>query len=148
MNLMKFFGFDDADDDYDDDDEYEERERKEEKQERRKKSSQRRENSRSASSSGSVSSSSAGKLILYNGIANDEDKRKLCDAFNDGAMILIDLHTLSQRDFEERGERFITFMGGIAYARKGDLKYIEPAQYLITPREGMFEIWPEEHEQE
>lgn len=139
MNLMKFFGFDDADDDYDDNDDYQE-----EKQERRKKSPARKENSRSSSNSPAPA---AGKLILYNGIASDEDKRRLCDAFNDGAMILIDLHTLSQRDFEERGERFITFMGGIAYARKGDLKYIEPAQYLITPREGMFEVWPEEHEE-
>ena len=143
MNLMKFFGFDDVDDDYDDNDDYEERERKEERPERRKKTPSRKETARTSSAS-----PNAGKLILYNGIASDEDKRKLCDAFNDGAMILIDLHTLSQRDFEERGERFITFMGGIAYARKGDLKYIEPAQYLITPHEGMFEIWPEEHEQE
>ena len=143
MNLMKFFGFDDVDDDYDDNDDYEERERKEERPERRKKTPSRKETARTSSTL-----PNAGKLILYNGIAPDEDKRKLCDAFNDGAMILIDLHTLSQRDFEERGERFITFMGGIAYARKGDLKYIEPAQYLITPREGMFEIWPEEHEQE
>ena len=135
MNIMKFFGFDADDDDYDNDDDYTE--------DRRKKSPARRESpSRSSGNPGA-----AGKLILFNGIASDNDKRRLREAFNNGAMILIDLHELNQREFDEDGKDFITFMGGVAFARNGELKFIEPAQYLVTPRSDMFEVWPEvEHE--
>ena len=63
-------------------------------------------------------------------------------------MILIDLHELDQREFEERGREFIMFWNGIAFARKGEMKFIEPAQYLVTPRTEMFEIWPEGGETE
>ena len=131
MNFMKFFGFENDEDDYDDSDDY--------KEEPRKKSS-RKENSSRTSSGGSIS---GGKLILFNGIASDSDKRRLREAFNNGAMILIDLHTLNQRDFDEDGKDFITFMGGVAFARNGELRFIEPAQYLVTPRSDMFEVWPE-----
>ncbi len=135
MNIMKFFGFETDEDDYDDNDDYTD-------DKRRKSSSSRRESSSRSGSSGS--SSSSGKLILFNGVASDNDKRRLREAFNNGAMILIDLHELNQREFDEDGKDFITFMGGVAFARNGELKFIEPAQYLVTPRADMFEVWPEE----
>ena len=130
MNIMKLFGFDSDEDDYDDNDEYEER---------RKKPAPRKENS-------SRSGSSSGKLILFNvrAAVADEDKRRLCDEFNNGAMILIDMHELTQRDYEEFGHSFITFMKGVAFARGGDGRGIDPAQFILTPRAGMFEVWPKE----
>ncbi len=130
MNIMKLFGFDDNDDDYDDGDDYQE--------ERRKKQSPRKE---SGSRSGS-----AGKLILFNlkKEAADEDKRRLCDEFNNGSMILIDMHELTQRDYEEFGHNFVMFMRGVAYGRGGDVRAIEPAQYILTPRNGIFEVLPKE----
>lgn len=127
MNLMKFFGFETDEDDYDENDDYTE--------ERQKKSSARKERSSKGSSNG--------KLIIYNGVASDADKRKLREAFNSGAMILVDMHELNQREFDEEGREFITFMGGLAYAHEGEGKFIEPAQYLFTPSAGMYEIWPE-----
>lgn len=136
MNIMKFFGFDNDEDDYDDHDDYTEERRTEKKSQPRK-----REGS-------SRSGNAGGKIIIYNGVANDNDKRRLREAFNDGAMILIDLHTLDQREFEERGEDFIKFMGGMAFGRDGDVKFIEPSQYLLAPRSDMYEIWPEERDAE
>ena len=138
MNIMKFFGFETDEDDYDD---YEDTQ--EEKRTRRP--APKREG-QSRPSSGNPHP--AGRLIVYNGIANDNDKRRLREAFNDGAMILIDLHLLNQREFDEEGKDFITFMGGVAFARNGEIKFIEPAQYLVTPRVDMFEIWPEGGNQE
>ena len=135
MNIMKFFGFENDDDDYDDNDDYSEEKRP------AKKSQPKRENSPRSSSQGS--SHAGGRLILFKGVADDNNKRRLRDAFNDGAMILIDLHELDQREFEERGREFIMFWNGIAFARKGEIKFIEPAQYLVTPHTEMFEIWPE-----
>ena len=129
---MKFFGFENDEDDYDDSDDY--------KEEPRKKSPSRKD---SSSRPAAGNSNAGGKLILFNGIASDSDKRRLREAFNNGAMILIDLHTLNQRDFDEDGKDFITFMGGVAFARNGELRFIEPAQYLVTPRSDMFEVWPE-----
>ena len=136
MNLMKFFGFENDEDDYDDSDDY--------KEEPRKKPSRKETSSRTSS----VSPNAGGKLILFNGVASDNDKRRLREAFNNGAMILIDLHNLNQREFDEDGKDFITFMGGVAFARNGELKFIEPAQYLVTPRPDMFEVWPEGEEHE
>ena len=124
MNLMKFFGFDADDDDYENDDYQEERRKKPARKDAK-------------------DSSAGGRLILFNGVASNNDKRRLCEAFNDGAMILIDLHELNQREFDEAGKDFITFMGGVAFARNGELKFIEPAQYLVTPRANMFEVWPD-----
>ena len=141
MNIMKFFGFETDEDDYDEYDDTEE-----EKRTPRKQSSGKREASSSRSSTGS--NNAAGRLIIYNGIPDDNDKRRLREAFNDGAMLLIDLHLLNQREFDEEGKDFITFMGGVAFARKGEIKFIEPAQYLITPKVAMFEIWPEGGNQE
>ena len=140
MNIMKFFGFDNDDDDYDDNDDYSEEKRP------AKKSQPKRENSPRSSSQGN--SHAGGRLILFKGVADDNNKRRLRDAFNDGAMILIDLHELDQREFEERGREFIMFWNGIAFARKGEIKFIEPAQYLVTPHTEMFEIWPEGGESE
>ncbi len=140
MNIMKFFGFDTDEDDYDDYDDT-----TEEKRTPRKQSAGKREAASSRTPSGNANA--AGRIIIYNGIANDNDKRRLREAFNDGAMILIDMHLLNQREFDEEGKDFITFMGGVAFARNGEIKYIEPAQYLVTPRAGMYEIWPEGGEQ-
>lgn len=144
MNLMKIFGFDSEEDDYDDNEDYpitEERER-------RKPSRSRREGGqRSGSSSGARAGD--GRLILFNGIASDSEKVKLREAFNDGAMILIDLHELTQIEFEQAGGKdFITFMGGVAFARNGVLIPIEPSQYLVAPRPDMFEVWPSEGNEE
>ena len=127
---MKLFGFDSDEDDYDDSDDYTE--------ERRKKQSPRKE-------SGSRSGAS-GKLILFNvkTTVADEDKRRLCDEFNNGAMILVDMHELTQRDYEEFGHNFVMFMRGVAFGRGGDVRPIEPAQYIVTPRSGIFEVWPKE----
>ena len=135
MNIMKFFGFENDDDDYDDNDDYSEEKRP------AKKSQPKRDNPQRSSSQGN--SHAGGRLILFKGVADDNNKRRLRDAFNDGAMILIDLHELDQREFEERGREFIMFWNGIAFARKGEIKFIEPAQYLVTPHTEMFEIWPE-----
>ena len=137
MNIMKIFGFDSDEDDYDEEEEYAE--------DRRRKTS--RKNSDISPRSGSGNAGGFGKLIIYNGIASDDDKRRLREAFNNGAMILIDLHGLTQRDFEEEGKDFITFMGGVAFARSGEIKFIEPAQYLVTPRAEMFEIWSRDGEE-
>ena len=63
-------------------------------------------------------------------------------------MILVDLHELTQREYDEEGKDFITFMGGLAFARDGGTKFIEPAQYLFTPAGGMSEFWPEGSEKE
>ncbi|MBQ7193148.1 MAG: cell division protein SepF [Synergistaceae bacterium] len=131
MNLMKFFGFENDEDDYDDNEDYDHRSSK----------SSSRKDSSSRSSSGNPNA--VGKLILFNGVASDTDKRRLREAFNNGAMILIDLHELNQREFDEFGKEFITFMGGVAFARNGEMKFIEPDQYLVAPRTDMFEIWPE-----
>ena len=131
MNLMKFFGFENDEDDYDDNEDYD----------RRSSKSSSRKDSSSRSSSGNPNA--VGKLILFNGVASDTDKRRLREAFNNGAMILIDLHELNQREFDEFGKEFITFMGGVAFARNGEMRFIEPDQYLVAPRTDMFEIWPE-----
>lgn len=139
MNIMKFFGFENDDEDYDDNDDYTEDRRSD----KRSSSIGRRNNS---SRSGSGSSNASGKIIIYYGIAHDQDKKRLCEAFNNGSMILLDMHNLNQREFEEEGKDFITFMGGVAFARSGDIKFLEPAQYLLTPRTNMYEIWPEEGE--
>ncbi len=133
LNILKFLGFDSDEDDYDDNNEYEER--------ARKNKNSRRDNLKTNSNLGS--NNSGGRLILFKGVASDSDKKRLRQAFNDGAMILIDLHELNRSEFDESGKDFITFMGGVAYAREGEIKFIEPAQYLVTPRAGMFEIWPE-----
>ena len=137
MNIMKFFGFEPDEDDFDDNDDYIE--------EKRRKPSRRENTSRNTPSG---NTNAAGKLILFNGVASDNDKRRLREAFNNGAMILIDLHELNQREYDEEGKNFITFMGGVAFARNGELKFIEPAQFLVTPRADMFEVWPEEEAHE
>jgi len=130
---MKFFGFENDEDDYEENDNYTE---------------DRRKKSRSPRSSGAAP---AGKLIVYNynSATLNNDKIHLREEFiNNGAMILVDLHDLSQREYDEEGKDFITFMGGLAFARNGDMKFIDPAQYLFTPAGGMSEIWPEGSEKE
>ena len=124
---MKFLGFDsDDEDDYENNDSYND--------DRSRKIKSKRD---------SKNPNSNGRLILFKGIANDIEKRRLCEAYNDGAMILIDMHDLNRTEYDESGKEFITFMGGVAYARSGEMKHIKPAQYLLTPRAGMFEVWPE-----
>ena len=84
------------------------------------------------------------KLVLFKGVPSEGIKRRLSEAMKDGTMILLDLHELNQKEFEEEGRPFITFMSGVAYARGGRTEFIEPAQYLVTPHDGMFEEWVEE----
>ena len=142
MNIMKFFGFENDDDDYDDNEDYQEEKRP------ARKTPSKRDSSTSSRPSSRGNQNAAGRLILYNGVAGEKDKLRLRDAFNDGAMILIDLHKFDQRDFDETGKDFITFMGGIAFSRGGELKFIDPAQYLLIPRSDMYEVWPEGSDEE
>ena len=142
MNIMKFFGFENDDDDYDDNEDYQEEKRP------ARKTPSKRDSSTSSRPSSRGNQNAAGRLILYNGVASDKDKKRLREAFNDGALILIDLHELDQREYEESGKEFITFMGGVAFARNGEVKYIKPSQFLVTPRSDMFEVWPEDGVQE
>jgi len=134
LNIMRFFGFD-GEDDYDDSDDYIEERKK-------------RKSGRGSRSSGD--SNSAGKLIIYNYRSEtlSTDKIHLREEFNKGAMILVDLHELNQRQYEEEGKAFITFMNGVAFARDGVTTFIEPAQYLFTPGQGMCEVWPEGSDKE
>ena len=133
LNIMRFFGFDDEDD-YDDNEDYTE--------ERRKKSG------RSSRSSGG--SNPAGKIIIYkyNKATVDTDKIHLRDEFNKGAMILVDLHELTQREYDEEGKDFIMLIGGMAFNRGGVRMFVEPSQYIFTPGPDMCEVWPEESTQE
>jgi len=85
---MKFFGFENDEDDYEENDNYTE---------------DRRKKSRSPRSSGAAP---AGKLIVYNynSATLNNDKIHLREEFiNNGAMILVDLHDLSQREYDEEG---------------------------------------------
>ncbi|MBQ7151638.1 MAG: cell division protein SepF [Synergistaceae bacterium] len=126
MNILRFFGFDNDEDDYDDNDGY-------------KRSTARKDNP------SRPSGNAQGKIIIYNynSPTLNEDKVRLREEFNKGAMILVDLHKLSQREYDEEGKNFITFMCGVSFARNGTMKFIDPAQYLFTPGPGMYEIWPE-----
>jgi FtsZ-interacting cell division protein YlmF len=137
---MKFFGFESDDDDYDDDDYQEER------RTTPKRGAGRREAASRSSSQGNPNA--AGRLVLYRGVAPDNDRRRLREAFNEGAFILIDLNDLDTREFEDRGRDFVTFMGGVAFARGGEIVQIKPAQFLLSPRADMFDSWPEDSEQE
>ena len=139
MNIMKFFGLESDDDDYYDDDYQEERRTP-------KRGTGRREGTPRSSSQGN--SGAAGRLILYKGVAPDNDRRRLREAFNEGAFVLIDLNNLDNREYEESGRDFVTFMGGVAFARGGEIVQIKPAQFLLSPRADMFEAWPEESDQE
>ena len=124
--LMKMLGFED-DDEYGYDDDYEEQPRPP-----RKQKSARRD------------SWPAPKLILFRGVPSEDMKRRLSEALKEGSMILLDLHELAPREFEEEGVPFITFMRGVAFARGGRTEDIESMQYLVTPHEGMFDVWDEE----
>lgn len=145
LNLMKFLGFEN-DDDYNDDDDY---------------------SSEQSNSSGSSNSqrnrikkrnkdfsdektrnSNSPSLIMFKGVPDEQERKVLRDAFNNGTMLLLDLHELSQREFEEDGRRFVTFMGGMAFNRGGEIEFIEPSQYLVTPQEKMFLRLPEETQSE
>ena len=84
------------------------------------------------------------RMVFYKGVPSEEIKLRLRDALLDGVMILLDLHELDVQAFEEEGRPFINFMGGVAFAHKGRMEYIEPALYVVTPHEGMFEEWAEE----
>ncbi len=138
MQLLGFYG----DDDYDDADDYQE----EEPRSRKQLKQQRPSRQRPAAPSGEEDRypSSTPGLVLFKGVPSEDVKLRLREALKDGAIILLDLHELSQREFEEQGRPFITFMGGVAFARGGHMEFLEPALYLVMPREGMFQEWVEE----
>lgn len=127
--LMQFLGLDN-DDDYDDESEdyVEEQPRSSKKQRSGKRDY------------GSVEP----RLVMFRGVPSESDRLKLRDAFRNGAMILLDLRDLNDRDFEELGRPLVNFMGGVAFASGGTMECIEPAQFIVTPREGMFVAWGEE----
>ena len=131
-NLMQFLGFDGED--YEESEEYSVEPSRVARKQKPQGQGKRREESYPASSG----------LILFKGVPSDANKFKFSEALRDGIMILLDLHELDAREMEEKGRPFITFMGGVAYARGGRIEFIEPAQYLVMPRDGMFEEWIEE----
>ena len=131
-NLMQFLGFDNED--YEEPEEYSEESARIARKQKPQNQGKRREEAYPASPG----------LILFKGVPSEGNKFKLSEALRDGIMILLDLHELDAREMEEQGRPFITFMGGVAYARGGRVEFIEPAQYLVMPRDGMFEEWIEE----
>ena len=84
------------------------------------------------------------RMVFFKGVPSEESKLRLRDILLDGVMILLDLHELTPQEFEETGRSFINFMGGVAFAHRGRMEFIEPALYIVTPHEGMFEEWAEE----
>lgn len=84
------------------------------------------------------------RMVFFRGVPSEESKLRLRDILLEGVMILLDLHDLDPQAFEEKGRPFINFMGGVAFAHKGRMEFIEPALYIVTPHEGMFEEWAEE----
>jgi FtsZ-interacting cell division protein YlmF len=130
---MQFLGLYDNED-YEESDEYSEEQSRMARKQKPQTQARRKEESYPASPG----------LILFKGVPSDSAKYRLSESLKDGAMILLDLHELDAREMEEQGRPFITFMGGVAYARGGRIEFIEPAQYLVMPRDGMFEEWVEE----
>lgn len=128
MQILGFYG----DDDYEDTEEYSE---EQPKVSRKMSRGKRREE---------IHNSVSPKLVFFKGVPSEHVKLRLRDALLGGGMILLDLHELDQREFEEEGRPFINFMGGVAFAHMGRMEFIEPALYLVTPHEGMFEEWVEE----
>ena len=133
LNLMQFLGFY-GDDDYDESEEYSGDQSRQVRKQKPQSQGKRKEESYPATPG----------LILFRGVPSENAKYKLSESLKDGAMILLDLHDLDAREMEDQGRPFITFMGGVAYARGGRIEFIEPAQYLVMPRDGMFEEWVEE----
>lgn len=84
------------------------------------------------------------RMVFFRGVPSEGVKLRLRDALLDGVMVLLDLHELDDRQFEEEGRPFIDFMGGVAFAHKGRMEYIKPALFVVSPHEGMFEEWEEE----
>lgn len=84
------------------------------------------------------------RMVFFKGVPSEEIKLRLRDILLEGVMVLLDLHELDPQSFEEEGRPFINFMGGVAFAHKGRMEFIEPALYIVTPHEGMFEEWAEE----
>ena len=84
------------------------------------------------------------RMVFFKGVPSEEIKLRLRDILLDGVMVLLDLHELDPHTFEEEGRSFINFMGGVAFAHRGRMEFIEPALYIVTPHEGMFEEWAEE----
>ena len=84
------------------------------------------------------------RIVFFKGVPSERAKLRLREALLDGIMVLLDLHELDDRQFEEEGRPFIDFMGGVAFAHKGRMEYIKPALFVISPHEGMFEEWGEE----
>ena len=83
-------------------------------------------------------------IVLFKGIPSERRKLQLRDALLEGVMVLMDLHDLDARQFEEEGRPLINFMGGVAFAHKGRMEQVGPALYLVMPRGDMFEDWAEE----
>ena len=134
-NLMQFLGFYGDDDDYDEPEDYQEEQVRPRKQKTLPQGQKRREPASPAAPKG---------LILFKGIPSENAKFRLSEALREGSIILLDLHELDPRELEEQGRPFITFMGGVAYASGGRIELIEPAHYLVMPRDGIFEEWVEE----
>lgn len=134
--LMQFLGFyGDDDDDYDNGDDYNaggQPGKKPRKQKQR----------RGENSSSGVNNNAPG-LVLFKGVPSEAMRSRLRDALRDGTILMLDLSELSDRELDEEGRPFITFMGGVAFASGGRMDNIGREQYLVSPVEGMFEEWVE-----
>lgn len=133
LNFLGFYG--DDGDDYEDDEDYDVRneQAKPAKNSLRGKASK-KSKKREANNPG---------LVMFKGVPSEETKYKLRDALRSGTMLLLDLSELNDRELDEEGRQFRTFMGGVAFASGGHIAEIGREQYLVTPSEGMFEEWVE-----
>ncbi|GHS98837.1 hypothetical protein AGMMS50276_21350 [Synergistales bacterium] len=137
------FGYDDEEDaeefDEFDDEEYDEKARPPRKNAKSVRNAPRKEDiARNIPKRPSFSS-----LVFFEGVPSDEIKLRLRDALLEGSMVLLDLGNLSSAEIE-KGRNFINFMGGVAFAHKGELREIGASFFLISPRRGMFTQWIEE----
>jgi FtsZ-interacting cell division protein YlmF len=82
-------------------------------------------------------------LVFFKGVPSEDIKLRLRDVLLDGAMVLLDLQGLD-KEHREEGNSFLQFMGGVAFAHRGQMEHIGPFLFVITPREGMLEYWPGE----
>ncbi len=135
LNLLKFLGFYGDDDDYDEEEDYgAERPAKRAKKLNNKKSRRDQEDN-------NINNNDIPSLVIFRGVPSDDMRSRLRDALRNGAILLLDLSELSERELEEEGRGFITFMGGVAFASGGSKLEIGHEQYIITPGDGMCEEW-------
>jgi FtsZ-interacting cell division protein YlmF len=83
-------------------------------------------------------------LVFFKGVPSEDIKLRLRDVLLGGTMVLLDLQDLDKEHLQGEGNSFLHFMGGVAFAHRGQMEQIGPFLFVITPREGMLECWPGE----